>query len=353
MKNKKIAAAVSGGIDSLVAAFLLKRKGYDVTGIHFFTGYEQRPQSQIKSDLEKMAKTLDIPIVFLDIKKEFKAGVVNYFTKSYKRGLTPNPCLVCNPLIKFSLLIKKANQLGIDKIATGHYVDTEIDKNGDIYILKGRDEFKDQSYFLSMVKKKSLKKVVFPLAKLKKNQVRKIAQNFNLFPMEKKESQDICFIKKNSYSNFIEKETNSSFRPGKIIDSNGNKIGIHKGLHNFTIGQRKGINCPGPYPYYVLGLDPGKNTLIIGSKKELEKNYCIVNNINWFKKPDSFPITLSVKIRYAHKPQIASITQIADDRLRIDFTSPVNSVAPGQGAVFYDDNKIIGAGFIIKKNEKI
>ncbi|MGM0417269.1 MAG: tRNA 2-thiouridine(34) synthase MnmA [Thermodesulfobacteriota bacterium] len=353
MSKTKIAAAVSGGIDSLVAAFILKKK-YDVTGIHFFTGYESRKKSHIKSEIEKMCKHIDIPVFFVDITNEFNEKVVSYFKNSYLRGYTPNPCLICNPFIKFSLIPKKAEELGIDKIATGHYVRTIKDNTGNIYISKGMDESKDQSYFLSMVKPDDLKKAVFPLGTLKKSQVRKIADNFGLYPVEKKESQDICFIKNKDYKDFLKKDKSFTFKKGDIKDITGKKIGTHNGVFNFTIGQRKGINCPGPYPYYVTEIIPEKNLVITGSKEDLCSDYLFAKDLNWFKSPE-FPVYAKVKIRYSHTPQKAFIEKPDNkNRVKIIFSSPVKSVAPGQGAVFYDDeDKIIGAGYISKENEKI
>lgn len=347
-RNKKIATAISGGIDSLVAAFILKKKKFDVTGLHFFTGYETRKRSDIEKDLLKMCDFLEIPIVFLDIKERFNKDIVSYFKDSYKKGLTPNPCLVCNPLIKFSLLIDEAEKLGINKIATGHYVNTKMEENGSVSVLKGKDPLKDQSYFLSMVNPENLKKVVFPLGNLKKTRVKKIAERYGLIPVEKNESQDICFIQNKKYGDFLEKDKSFTFKPGKIVDRNGKVIGSHKGLHNFTIGQRKGLNCPGPHPYYVLDLQPQKNRLIIGTKQELLSNSCFVKDINWFEKPDQFPFEADVKIRYSHSPAKALIHEAGDNRLKIEFKEPVSSITPGQGAVFYNDDKVTGAGFIIK-----
>lgn len=349
---EKAAIAVSGGIDSLVAAFLLKKK-YDVTGIHFFTGYESKNKSKIKQQLAKMCEDLEIPVVFLDIQEAFNEKVISYFKESYLKGLTPNPCLVCNPLIKFSLLLDEAESLGINKIATGHYVKTELDQDGNIYILKGRDPLKDQSYFLSMVKSENLKKALFPLGNLKKTQVKKIAENFGLKPVDKDESQDICFVKNKDYSSFITATTSIKFSTGPIINKEGKKIGSHNGVHKFTIGQRKGLNCPGPYPYYVLEINPSQNTIIVGPKEALLSNSLIIEKTNWFKKPAAFPFTAYVKIRYAHKPQKADISELNNNTYLINFHDPVSSVTPGQGAAIYIDEKIVGAGFIVKENEKI
>jgi tRNA-specific 2-thiouridylase len=350
--TEKIAAAVSGGIDSLVAAFILKKQNFDVTAFHFFTGYESKKKDFIKSEITKMLGKINIPVVFIDIEKDFEDKIVSYFKNSYIKGLTPNPCLVCNPLIKFGLLLEEAEKRGIKKIATGHYVKTIVEENN-IFIAKANDSLKDQSYFLSMVPNTHLKKAVFPIGKLKKTKVKKIADNFGLIPSEKDESQDICFIKQKNYKKFLEKDKSLSLKPGNIIDSSGKLIGSHNGVHNFTIGQRKGLNCPGPHPYYVLKTNPETRTVTAGKKEELLSTSLIAENFNWFKDPDNFPFEAEFKIRYSHKGEKGKIYKLENNLYKVTFTNPVSSVTPGQGLVIYDEEKIIGAGFIIKKNEKI
>ncbi|MDY0361956.1 MAG: tRNA 2-thiouridine(34) synthase MnmA [Desulforegulaceae bacterium] len=349
--KEKIAAAVSGGIDSLVAAFILKRKNYDVTGIHFFTGYESKKKDQIKLELTKMCSKIDIPVIFIDIEKEFNEKIVSYFKNSYIKGYTPNPCLICNQMIKFKLLFDEAKKININKIATGHYVKI-IKSEKKIFIAKANDPFKDQSYFLSMVSPDNIKNCLFPIGNLKKNQVKKIAENFCLVPSEKDESQDICFIKNKNYKLFLEQDKNLDLKPGKIIDRQGKIIGSHNGVHNFTIGQRKGINCPGPYPYYVLETDPKNKTVIIGKKEDLYSNSLIAKNFNWFQEPQNFPFEAEFKIRYSHKGQKGKIFKLNDNLYKVIFNSQASSVTPGQGLVVYDNQKVIGAGFI-SKNEKI
>jgi tRNA-specific 2-thiouridylase len=350
--TEKIAAAVSGGIDSLVAAFILKRKKFDVTGFHFFTGYESKKKAVIKNEITKMLGKIDIPVVFIDIRNEFDLKVVSYFKTSYEKGFTPNPCLVCNPMIKFGLLLDEAEKRGIKKIATGHYVKT-IEYKNNIFIAKANDSSKDQSYFLSMVEKNNLKNAVFPIGKLKKYQVKKIAYNFGLVPTEKDESQDICFIKNKNYKKFLEQDKRLNLKPGKITDKTGKVIGSHKGVHNFTIGQRKGINCPGPYPYYVLETNPEKQLIVVGKKEDLYSESLIAKDFNWFECPAEFPFEAEFKIRYSHKGEKGRIFKLKDNLFRIEFNSPVSSVTPGQGVAVYDNEKIVGAGFIAKKNEEI
>ncbi|PIE75124.1 MAG: tRNA 2-thiouridine(34) synthase MnmA [Deltaproteobacteria bacterium] len=347
MAKKKIMAAISGGIDSLVAAFLLKEK-FDVKGIHFFTGYEQDSRKHIKSKIIEMCDQINISADFLDISDFFEKNIVRYFTKSYLTGQTPNPCLKCNSLVKFGLLQDYAEKTGFEKIATGHYVRTSKDEEGNIFILKGKDKKKDQSYFLSMVKQEHLAKTIFPLGELEKENIFKIAEQNNLIPVEKKESQDICFIKNKKYSQFLKKNRSFKLKQGKIFNSSGKEIGSHNGIQNFTIGQRKGINCPGPQAYYVLGIYPDENKIIVGPKNELFTDKLFIGNMNWFKYPKKFPYFAEIKIRYSHLPQKASIIKISDNEYMGRFQDPVSSVTPGQGAVIYEQDIITGAGFILK-----
>ncbi|MBA4368182.1 MAG: tRNA 2-thiouridine(34) synthase MnmA [Desulfobacterium sp.] len=353
----RIAVAISGGIDSLTTAFLLKQEGYEVMGIHFITGFETELMDQpdptarylINPSIQKKIKTIEdqlgISITILDCRKEFQEKVIQYFNSSYSKGQTPNPCMVCNPQIKFGVLLEYAKSVGASQLATGHYAKKQLYQNGASHLFKGDDPQKDQSYFLAFLSQEQLADACFPLGSMHKSTVKKIAIENGLHPVTDKESQDICFIHGKSYIDFLHNQ-NILLKPGIITDKKGTILGEHKGLHYFTIGQRKGINCPSSAPYYVLQLDTENNRIIVGEKQDLYSSSCIVKDVNWIIKPSSFPITCSVKIRYQHKPAPATIDTDDTKQFTIRFQTSQLSVTPGQGAVFYDKNEVIGGGWI-------
>jgi len=362
--KKKTAIAISGGIDSLVAAYLLKEKGHEVFGIHFITGYEilpddlsvNIPDSNEKSisaigehaigKISKIARQLDINIEVLDCSREFKAKVVDYFSQTYLAGKTPNPCLVCNPLIKFGTVLDLARKMGFSSLATGHYAGNIIDKTGLHHLIKGVDKEKDQSYFLAFLSQEQLSCAIFPLSELTKKEVIKLAEEKELDPPADRESQDICFVKNRSYAEFLKRETGFKARPGIIINRNGETLGSHKGIHNFTIGQRRGINCPAPEPYYILGIDAGKNAVVAGSKEELLTSECHVININWVAEKHMSPVKVNTRVRYRSQEVSSTLFPETDNTATIRFDTPQSAVTPGQGAVFYLENEVLGGGFI-------
>ena len=352
-----IAVAVSGGVDSLTAAFLLKEKGHEVIGIHFITGFEKDDDLKFNrgmpgiqnashcSNIEMISEQLDIPIKIFDCHKVFKEKIITYFRKTYLAGKTPNPCLICNPEIKFGTVLQYAKKIGAKKIATGHYVKTQPDGKGRQQLFKGDDPTKDQSYFLAFLSQSQLADACFPLGGMKKSDVKKIAEKNGLKPAWEKESQDVCFIHEKGYADFL-KDQGIPSSPGPIMEKNGNVIGEHKGLHLFTIGQRRGINCPASDPYHVLRLDTKNNRLIVGSKQNLLSSTCIVEKINWIIREPSFPVLAQVKIRYQHNPAPATLMPLSGQRVEIHFKKPQLSITPGQGAVFYRDTEILGGGWI-------
>ncbi len=330
--KKKIAIALSGGVDSLVAAHLLKNQGHDLFGIHFKNGYEKED-----AKLEKIECQLNIPVRTVQLKDVFEKKVVQYFIATYLKGMTPNPCLMCNRVIKFGALYEAASGLGASLMATGHYVRNNL--------FKGIDGAKEQSYFLSMVKPEKLTNIIFPLGNMTKKEVLLLAEKNSLTPLEKKESQDICFIKSRSVSDFIISKTGISFKPGDIITPDGEKIGVHHGLHRFTIGQRRGINCPGHEPYYVKAIDMKNNRLVVGLRQELMQKNLIAKDINWLMPPPEAPVKVQTKIRYSHPPS-DSILIPESNQVQIIFDEPQYAVTPGQAAVFYKKDQVMGAGII-------
>lgn len=324
---------MSGGVDSSVSALILKEEGYNVIGVtldmHKFS------QGNIERAI-KIAEKMGIPHIVLDVKSNFQREVIQYFVDEYKNGRTPNPCVVCNSRIKFGIAMDK---LKFNKFATGHYV--RISHENCWILRRGIDKLKDQSYFLSMIEKRRLKHLIFPLGNRKKEEVRKMAKKIGVHFNEPCESQEICFIEGN-YSYLLEDTIGT--RGGDIEDMEGNVIGKHNGIVNYTIGQRKGIGKPDLFPYYVVKIDPQKNKLIVGREKDLYSNVLFVKHPNWLSiPPPNAPFTMDVKIRYGQKPVKAIFFP---ERNMVEFLSPQRAVTPGQIAAFYDGEILLGGGWI-------
>jgi tRNA-specific 2-thiouridylase len=338
-----IAVAVSGGVDSLVAAHLLKNQGHNIVGFHFLTGYDSEQRN-----VASIADQLDISLHVIDLAEAFESKVIQYFLNTYEGGKTPNPCLICNPTIKFGLLRDQAVRRGINRLATGHYArivkDDQHPKR--VHLLKGIDKRKDQSYFLAFLTQKQLSRAIFPLGDFEKETVKRIAAERGLNPATKEESQDICFIKDNTYAQFVDRHSQVTHTPGDIVDTVGRILGRHKGLHLFTVGQRRGINCPAAEPYYVLRLNPRNNQLIVGHKQDTLSQECRVENINWIQSPPSENIGVYTRVRYRHKAAKSVLTPISSTKAIIRFDAPQASMAPGQGAVFYIGDELVGGGTI-------
>ena len=346
MQNPTVAVALSGGIDSLISGYLIKQTYPNVFGIHFTTGYETQPV-----DTNFLESQLGFPVHTLDLTQEFRRDVVDYFIFSYMSGKTPNPCLFCNQKIKFGALLDHAMALGAQALATGHYATIVNDitcpdrKDKSCWLEKGSDPQKDQSYFLSMLGRDPLSRLIFPLATARKQEVRQIAQTRGLTPAVPSESQDICFIHDKRFSDFITRERGIRPRPGNIIDSSGKVVGTHKGLHTFTIGQRRGIDVPAEKPYYVKHIDMSSNTLHVCFKEDLAVSEMVVDQINW-NYPDSGKIdNVTTQIRYSHKGASSDLV-LAHGRAKVTFHTPQNAVTPGQAAVFYEGSRVMGAGII-------
>ncbi|MBA3012522.1 MAG: tRNA 2-thiouridine(34) synthase MnmA [Proteobacteria bacterium] len=349
MTEPVVAIALSGGVDSLVAGFLIKKAYKKVLGIHFTTGYEKLP-----TPIHSIENQLGLPVHTIDLSDSFEEKVVQYFMATYLEGKTPNPCLICNQQIKFGVLLEKAGELGADVIATGHYA-TIVNSLSfpDKTILhpwleKGADPLKDQSYFLSLLSADQLERIIFPLAGFTKSRVRALAKENNLMPISPAESQDICFIQDTSFSQFIIAKKQISPKQGSIKDMTGKIVGIHKGLHAFTIGQRRGIDCPASEPYYVRHIDLSTNTLVVCFKKDLAQTQMLVDKIIWnypstTKGTETMEVT--TKIRYSHKGAASRLVRNGA-KGQVRFDEPQFSITPGQAAVFYQENRVLGAGII-------
>ncbi len=337
-KRNKVVVAMSGGVDSSVAAALLKRAGFDVMGAFMKLN---NFSSESETRARRVARILDIPFHVFNFEKEFKKRIVDYFLKENKKGLTPNPCVVCNKEIKFGLLLEKALKLDADFIATGHYVRIIKDSSKQAYKLRmGRDKEKDQSYFLWKLSQRQLKRILFPVGNYERSEVEKLAKKFKLPFSGVRKSQEICFIPK-TIEDFLKRHFKS--KPGEIVTEEGKTIGKHQGLWFYTIGQRKGIGLP-QGPYYVLDKDLKKNILIVTkNEKDLYKKELVVKNVNWIsgKKP-KLPLKATVKIRYRHNAVPSTIYPA----YKIVFNKLQRAVTPGQSAVFYRGQEIVGGGII-------
>jgi tRNA-specific 2-thiouridylase len=344
--TRTIAVAVSGGVDSLVAAHLLKQTTPNVVAVHFRTGFETETAGRVRTRLEFIGDQLGLPVHVFDLKAEFRHEVVDYFAEDYLAGRTPNPCVVCNPRIKFGALLRRAETLGATHLATGHYADVRRDQAGRCRLYKGTDPVKDQSYFLARLSQDQLARACFPLAGLTKAEVREIAGGAGLSPLDGGESQDVCFVKAGAYPQFIAEITGRQAEPGLIETTAGEIVGRHPGLQGFTVGQRRGLNCPAAEPYYVVRLDPGRNRLVVGGRQDVLTAQCRVVRINWIAPPPAASLRVAARVRYRTPEAAAIVVPIDADSAWLRFDRPQPAVAPGQAAVFYDGSEVLGGGFI-------
>jgi tRNA-specific 2-thiouridylase len=349
-ENKRALIAMSGGVDSAVAAILMKEVGYECIGATMkliVSGGSKCCSLEDINDARAVAWKLEIPHYVLNCTSDFTRHVIEPFIKSYEEGETPNPCIECNRHLKFSLLIRRAMELDAEKLVTGHYA--RIEKSGDCYILKkGVDHHKDQSYVLYMMSQKALSMTAFPLGNLTKAEVREIAAARGLSNAEKKESQDICFVDHGDYADFIEAYTGRSFPEGDITDTKGKVLGRHRGLIRYTLGQRRGLGVAINSPVYAAAKNMAANTLVVGGESSLYSASLTSRKINLIACENLFqPQRLTVKTRYLQKEQWALVEQTGPDTVRVDFDEPQRAITPGQAAVFYDGDTVVGGGTIV------
>jgi len=356
-KGAKIVCAMSGGVDSSLAAALLKKEGYDVIGITF----RMWPKEECGTSFNRsccsleaitraraVAEELKIPYYVVDLSEDFRREVIDYFCSQYLKGMTPNPCIVCNEKIKFGKLLEKANQLGASFIATGHYARVGADKKKGRFLLKeGWDKSKDQSYFLFSLKQEQLSAAVFPLGGLTKEKVRVIAKKFKLKTYDAASSQDICFVQGLEYAEYIKKKAGVEIKKGEIVDRNGKVLGEHKGIPFYTLGQRRGLGIAYTEPLYVIAIDREKNRLVVGAKKDVLRKTLIAGGLNWVAIDGiREPLRVKAKIRYNYKKAKATVTKAGENAVRVDFDEPQASPTPGQAVVFYDKDVVLGGGWI-------
>ena len=342
---KKVMAALSGGVDSSVAAHLLQKAGYDCAG-SIMTLHAPAPESI--ADARSVADRLGIPFYVMECQDMFRQCVIEDFIAAYERGDTPNPCITCNRNLKFSHFLQEAQKLGCEMIATGHYARICKDEStGRYLLLRAKDSGKDQSYFLYMLTQDQLSRVLFPLGELTKPEVRQIAETNGFVNARRKDSQDICFVPDGDYMAFMEQYKGIPYENGAFLDMNGNRVGTHKGAVGYTLGQRKGLGLSMGAPVYVCGKDMEKNTVTVGPEENLFSTTLIAEKCNWFPFDTlTEPITVTAKARYRHKEQAATVSPLSDGRVEVMFHSPQRALTTGQAVVFYDGETVIGGGTI-------
>lgn len=357
--KKKALIAMSGGVDSSVAAYLIKEQGFDATGITLkLFDNEDIGEKKEKTccslddidDARSVCYKLGIPYYVYNFKDSFRENVISRFISAYENGTTPNPCIDCNRYIKFEKLMQRADELEFDYVVTGHYAVIEYDENSKRFLLKkSADISKDQSYVLYSLTQKQLSRTLFPLGNMKKEQTRKIAENLGLINAAKRDSQDICFVPDGDYAKFIEQYTGKIYPHGNFVDENGRVLGEHKGIIRYTVGQRKGLGLALPHPMYVKKKDLEKNEVILCDNESLFSKELYASDINLIscEKIDK-PMKIKARVRYNQSEQPATVEQLDENTLHIVFDEPQRAISYGQAVVLYDGDYVVGGGTICK-----
>lgn len=354
----KVVVGMSGGVDSSVAAYLLKEQGYDVIGVTMQIWQDEEQAAQEENggccglsavdDARRVAAALEIPYYVMNFKKEFKENVIDYFVEEYQNGRTPNPCIACNRYVKWESLLQRSLSIGAEYIATGHYARVVQLENGRYTLRRSATLAKDQTYALYNLTQEQLKRTLMPVGKYTKDEVRAIAEKINLRIANKPDSQDICFVPDGDYAAFIERYTGQASEPGNFIDDEGRVIGRHRGVLHYTIGQRRGLGVAFGTHRYVRRLDPGANTVTLSDESSVFCDQLIADDLRLiaFDVLET-PLRACAKIRYAHTPAPATITMLDEGRIHVRFDTPQRAITPGQAVVFYDDDRVLGGATIV------
>ncbi len=358
MDKKKVVVGMSGGVDSSVAAYLLKKQGYDVIGVTMQIWQDEETAEREESggccgltavdDARRVADDLDIPYYVMNFKKEFRTNVIDYFVKEYRLGKTPNPCIACNRYVKWESLLRRSLEIGADYIATGHYASIELLENGRYDVKKSRTIEKDQTYALYNLTQDQLAHTLMPVGAYTKDEIRQMAKEAGLKIADKPDSQEICFIPDNNYGEFINNYDGKAANPGDFVTLDGRIIGRHKGIIHYTVGQRKGLNLAMGHPVFVVEIRPDTNEVVIGEGEDVFTRDVYANQINFMAIEDlKEERAVTAKIRYSHKGAACRIKKTGEDLIYCRFEEPQRAVTPGQALVFYDGDYVLGGGTIL------
>ena len=360
MERKKVVVGMSGGVDSSVAAWLLKEQGYDVIGVTMQIWQEEDEQVQEENggccglsavdDARRVASSLGIPYYVMNFRKEFKEHVIDYFIDEYLHGRTPNPCIACNRYVKWESLLERSRRIGADYIATGHYARIEKLPNGRFSLRVSETGAKDQTYALYNLTQEQLSSTLMPVGSYTKDEIRKMAKELGLLVAEKPDSQDICFVPDGDYASFIEETTDAGSRPGNFVLSDGSVVGTHKGIIHYTVGQRKGLGLSMGHPVFVLEIRPDTNEIVVGTGEESLTRKVRALHINFMSVEDlSEKKRVFAKIRYNHKGDWCTVEKTGEDEILCTFDEPQRAVTPGQALVLYDGEYVLGGGTIVRE----